>query len=137
MFLFFFKQKTAYGMRISDWSSDVCSSDLPRYRRPGAGQERGRRRARRRYRGRRGVPGRGRDDGLSLDHAAFGDRHARRGRPVAGRPGGARRGPYPRDRKSLVEGKGVSVRVAIGGSRIIKKKNNTKHRRTERRKTTK
>src|SRR3546814_7427560 len=27
---FFFKQKTAYGTRISDWSSDVCSSDLPR-----------------------------------------------------------------------------------------------------------
>src|SRR3546814_5056669 len=25
---FFFKQKTAYGVRISDWSSDVCSSDL-------------------------------------------------------------------------------------------------------------
>src|SRR3546814_2902179 len=31
---FFFKQKTAYDMRISDWSSDVCSSDLndPRFR---------------------------------------------------------------------------------------------------------
>src|SRR3546814_10513708 len=28
-FVFFFKQKTAYEMRISDWSSDVCSSDLP------------------------------------------------------------------------------------------------------------
>src|SRR3546814_7366152 len=28
MFIFFFKQKTAYEMRISDWSSDVCSSDL-------------------------------------------------------------------------------------------------------------
>src|SRR3546814_1420366 len=27
-FRFFFKQKTAYEMRISDWSSDVCSSDL-------------------------------------------------------------------------------------------------------------
>src|SRR3546814_3132439 len=27
---FFFKQKTAYEMRISDWSSDVCSSDLDR-----------------------------------------------------------------------------------------------------------
>src|SRR3546814_6673419 len=43
-YFFFFKQKTAYEMRISDWSSDVCSSDLlqehrtkgtgPRYRRP-------------------------------------------------------------------------------------------------------
>src|SRR3546814_2940405 len=28
MFVFFFKQKTAYEVRISDWSSDVCSSDL-------------------------------------------------------------------------------------------------------------
>src|SRR3546814_4277043 len=28
MFFFFFKQKSAYEMRISDWSSDVCSSDL-------------------------------------------------------------------------------------------------------------
>src|SRR3546814_3403165 len=27
--VFFFKQKTAYERRISDWSSDVCSSDLP------------------------------------------------------------------------------------------------------------
>src|SRR3546814_10096851 len=27
-FVFFFKQKTSYEMRISDWSSDVCSSDL-------------------------------------------------------------------------------------------------------------
>src|SRR3546814_7322246 len=29
LFFFFFKQRTAYEMRISDWSSDVCSSDLP------------------------------------------------------------------------------------------------------------
>src|SRR3546814_9888760 len=29
LYFFFFKQKTAYEMRISDWSSDVCSSDLP------------------------------------------------------------------------------------------------------------
>src|SRR3546814_19517234 len=32
MYVFFFKQKTAYEMRISDWSSDVCSSDLLRAR---------------------------------------------------------------------------------------------------------
>src|SRR3546814_8788324 len=31
MCVFFFKQKTAYEMRIRDWSSDVCSSDLPGY----------------------------------------------------------------------------------------------------------
>src|SRR3546814_2920740 len=36
---FFFKQKTAYEMRISDWSSDVCSSDL-RASRPGARKDR-------------------------------------------------------------------------------------------------
>src|SRR3546814_2279410 len=34
VFFFFFKQKTAYEMRISDWSSDVCSSDLPARRQP-------------------------------------------------------------------------------------------------------
>src|SRR3546814_7994455 len=31
LFVFLFKQKTAYEMRISDWSSDVCSSDLGGY----------------------------------------------------------------------------------------------------------
>src|SRR3546814_7773229 len=30
VYIFFFKQKTAYEVRISDWSSDVCSSDLSR-----------------------------------------------------------------------------------------------------------
>src|SRR3546814_1135365 len=34
VYFFFFKQKTAYEMRISDWSSDVCSSDLARSRTP-------------------------------------------------------------------------------------------------------
>src|SRR3546814_2594919 len=34
VFFFFFKQKTAYEMRISDWSSDVCSSDLPIEKKP-------------------------------------------------------------------------------------------------------
>src|SRR3546814_9764742 len=39
--MFFFKQKTAYEMRISDWSSDVCSSDLlERHRDSGHGQSR-------------------------------------------------------------------------------------------------
>src|SRR3546814_1306505 len=32
IYFFFFKQKTAYEMRISDWSSDVCSSDLRKER---------------------------------------------------------------------------------------------------------
>src|SRR3546814_1377275 len=31
MVFFFFKQKTAYELRISDWSSDVCSSDLKQH----------------------------------------------------------------------------------------------------------
>src|SRR3546814_1738284 len=38
-FIFFFKHKTAYEMLISDWSSDVCSSDLPAGLR--AGEKRG------------------------------------------------------------------------------------------------
>src|SRR3546814_6874918 len=38
VWFFFFKQKTAYEMRISDWSSDVCSSDLLRF--PGDGAPR-------------------------------------------------------------------------------------------------
>src|SRR3546814_5968482 len=37
LLFFFFKQKTAYEMRISDWSSDVCSSDL-NYGRKGCGE---------------------------------------------------------------------------------------------------
>src|SRR3546814_10298972 len=50
---FFFKQKTAYEMRISDWSSDVCSSDLRRYDAAARGwREPWRRRRRRRGRGR-------------------------------------------------------------------------------------
>src|SRR3546814_2443921 len=36
VYVFFFKQKTAYEMRISDWSSDVCSSDLGVMRRAAA-----------------------------------------------------------------------------------------------------
>src|SRR3546814_6129275 len=40
-FFFFFKQKTAYEMRISDWSSDVGSSDLLWFLRPLVGEGRG------------------------------------------------------------------------------------------------
>src|SRR3546814_9206924 len=36
MAVFFFKQKTAYEVRISDWSSDVCSSDLLGHYAPGS-----------------------------------------------------------------------------------------------------
>src|SRR3546814_1114252 len=45
LFFFFFKQKTAYEMRISDWSSDVCSSDLHRAREGRGLLRRGRRQA--------------------------------------------------------------------------------------------
>src|SRR3546814_8418130 len=38
-FVLFFKQKTAYEMRISDWSSDVCSSDLIRVKSDQTGVE--------------------------------------------------------------------------------------------------
>src|SRR3546814_17787415 len=102
-FFFFFKQKTAYELRISDWSSDVCSSDL----RPRAACRAG---ARRLGSGRR--------------------------RPAHGTVdrGGAARRPCPRpdddvprrvhtgDRKRVVVGKSVSVRVDLGGRRNIKKK---------------
>src|SRR3546814_9414874 len=40
VWFFFFKQKTAYEMRISDWSSDVCSSDLRLVDRPVIGIDR-------------------------------------------------------------------------------------------------
>src|SRR3546814_13910667 len=100
-------------MRISDWSSDVCSSDLdlarPRRGRRGAdlGQDTRRRRRTVRRRGaadyRRGAA----------------DRHPGRLRQPRDR-----RARLAIDRKSVVSGKSVSVRVDLGGRRIIKKKNN-------------
>src|SRR3546814_4752160 len=39
LLFFFFKQKTAYEMRISDWSSDVCSSDLANWDRSDRSQK--------------------------------------------------------------------------------------------------
>src|SRR3546814_11411151 len=110
-------------MRISDWSSDVCSSDLLRHLGRGEAFKR-RRQERRRH--------------LQICHPAR--RHRRR--PAAGardrgahRPGdggsgtrlsdacgrAGRDGPDG-DRKSVVEGKSVSVRVDLGGRRTIKKK---------------
>src|SRR3546814_13090279 len=95
MFFLFFKQKTAYDVRISDGSSDVCSSDLlavlgPAHR----GHELDAFDARQRILERLGDLG-------------FHDLGA-----------GAEIG----DRKSVVEGKSVSVRVDLGGRRIIKTK---------------
>src|SRR3546814_17364916 len=112
MLFFFFKHKTAYEMRISDWSSDVCSSDL-------AGLSPGR------------AEGRG--------HAAAG---ARAHRDAAGRGGSADGAPRRRrvsvrrpDRKSVVEGKSVAVSVDLGGRRIIKNKNTTTKQKSTQHKT--
>src|SRR3546814_18902508 len=107
----FFKQKTAYEMRISYWNSDVCSSDLREdsffgarffFVAPGAAE--------------RGV------ELVFVQRLfqAFGFHDVGMdGRPV-------REGI---DRKSVVSGKSVSVRVDLGGRRIINKiKHNYKSR---------
>src|SRR3546814_14196383 len=94
-------------MRISDWSSDVCSSDLV----VAVPQD-------------RHLAGRGRE------FVAFAplfprlviERHDHF---LEGKAGQLARQPAaqrPADRKSVVEGKSVSVRVDLGGRRIIKKK---------------
>src|SRR3546814_3146148 len=109
MCFFLFKQKTAYEMRISDWSSDVCSSDLA-----GAGR-----------RGRRPP-----QCGVGPPVPVRARRHGRAG-PV--RPGlaAAVRGAGaatavrvggPQDRKRGGSGKSWSVLVTLGGGRIITKK---------------
>src|SRR3546814_10223846 len=103
--LFLFKPKTAYEMRISDWSSDVCSSDLPVPWRHGA----------------RGRPGRG-TGRMGRVEPVPGVRRPR-GRAVAAlRRGGGGRRLARSDRKSVVSGKSVSVRVELGGRGILKKK---------------
>src|SRR3546814_14354088 len=113
MSFFFFKQNTAYELRISDWSSDVCSSDLrcsivippiPPTKSPATSAPRPR------------TP--------SAAAAALPSRsHSRSAPPLPPHP--ARVASRRTDRKSVVQGKSVSVRVALGGRRILKKKNNT------------
>src|SRR3546814_11545080 len=112
-FFFFFKQKTAYEMRISDWSSDVCSSDLNG------------RRAQRQWR--RQVH-QWRDQGRQPRAIDAQRLHRARHRLADGRHSGYglfRNGRHL-DRKSVVKGKSVSVRVDFGGRRIITKKNKLK-----------
>src|SRR3546814_5590025 len=99
---FFFKQKTAYEMRISDWSSDVCSSDLRGVQRQCRGREGAQCVYRRDARARAG----GGEDGRR--GSCGGDAEAAVGRADR------------EDRKSVVWGKGVSVRVDLGGCRILK-----------------
>src|SRR3546814_11436485 len=107
MFFFFFKQKTAYEMRISDWSSDVCSSDLVA--------------ARTRAILRRLL-------GIAENADARTGWQVRLLRTAGGKPEAGQDENRERqlgDRKSVVEGKSVSVRVDLGGRRIIKKKQET------------
>src|SRR3546814_10303861 len=59
---FFCKQKTEYEMRISDWSSDVCSSDLPEPDRDCHRREKGRRYHRRDFLGQPRAGGRARSE---------------------------------------------------------------------------
>src|SRR3546814_3253520 len=78
---FFFKQKTAYEMRISDWSSDVCSSDL----RPQRAEQLPVRRRRASERGgaagdRAACPGHARGPAPDRGAAAFGGDHRARAR---------------------------------------------------------
>src|SRR3546814_12858929 len=107
MLFFFFKQKTAYEMRISDWSSDVCSSDL----------------ARRQLRQRDGTVKRilvffgGSDTMNQTPKAVEAIKQLKRPDIAVDVVVG---GAY-QDRKSVVEGKSVSVRVDLGGRRSMKK----------------
>src|SRR3546814_20584639 len=106
-------------MRISDWSSDVCSSDLLLghlgYQRTKAGRTGSRYLARIVSRAARlivvAIGCRG--DSVPADSAGDG------GRRLSARGGAFR---VARDRKSVVSGKSVSVRVDLGGRRIIKTK---------------
>src|SRR3546814_18501821 len=89
-------------MRISDWSSDVCSSDLPHL----AGRQHQARFARGQ------VPAVARHAACRLQQLRLAPRQRR--------SDGARH--LRQDRKSVVEGKSMSVRVDLGGRRIITKK---------------
>src|SRR3546814_13269848 len=130
-FIFFFKQKTAYEMRISDWSSDVCSSDLPcpslravsslpslraegEAIHPSACAGRGLLR--------RCAP---RNDGEVVQHeSSSAGLGIIRGVARIATDGTRYRsfGQTSGDRKSVVLGQSVSVRVDLGGRSIIKKK---------------
>src|SRR3546814_17395064 len=96
-------------MRISDWSSDVCSSDLSRHRR-----------LRAEIRPVSSLPANSRLPDRSRTDAS-GTQNVASARPHRPRTRTACRRAVP-DRKSVVSGKRVSVRVDLGGRRFIKKK---------------
>src|SRR3546814_12712710 len=126
-FVFFFKQKPEYEMRISDWSSDVCSSDRdhgsgrhPGARLPGPDPCRDARSCPRDY------DGAGRRQSYGMGDVSARARSWTRGEMADNRDASS----GASDRKSVVEGKSVSVSVDLGGRRIIKKKNYRKKKRT-------
>src|SRR3546814_15780114 len=112
-YFFLLKQNTAYDVRISDWSSDVCSSDLRGPRR-GAGED-------------RTDAAAGTAPAPVVPDPRQGPCEARRDRvrdqrgALRARPAG-RGDPGRQDQKRAVWGKSVSVRVDLGGRRHIKKK---------------
>src|SRR3546814_16130892 len=107
--MLFFKQKTAYEMRISDWSSDVCSSD-PAHRRRGGSCRRRRPRA-----------PEGRTSFQPVSSSSVAASRDRRCRECGDKE----------DRKSVVEGKRVSVRVDLDGRRIMQKQRTSTQRVTQ------
>src|SRR3546814_18776343 len=127
-FIFVFKQKTAYEMRISDWSSDVCSSDLERLHEHAREFDEARIARRDELRRRaRLEPGAAIGD-LAGDHRAPHPKRAHdlglvEHRLLSGI--GQRHRAVHLDRTSVREGKGGSVRVDRGGSRSNKKKKKT------------
>src|SRR3546814_16491735 len=117
-------------MRISDWSSDVCSSDLPKWpREPAPGFppllcQASQRRQNQAPRLRLGTAP------LLRAPPTLDRQPSKPSRPSAFPP---KFNPVrilfcPRDRKSVVSGKSVSVRVDLGGRRINKKKKKQKKR---------
>src|SRR3546814_16553930 len=119
-YIFFFKQKTAYEMRISDWSSDVCSSDLPDGRittplitdMPAVGKTPTMLQQDIKLQLSQYIT----DPIVSVIVTSFNSTFSQQVRIV-----GATEKPASIDRKSVVSGKMGSVRVDRGGRRIIKK----------------
>src|SRR3546814_20096845 len=111
-------------MRISDWSSDVCSSDLDRSLAdaPEGGGPIRAGHARLHAQPRQGARGH-EDDGAFArgeeDREGTGDLRS----AVGEAPGGAR---LRKDRKSVVSGKSVALRLEFGGCRYLQKKNHHK-----------
>src|SRR3546814_16583444 len=123
-YFFFFKQKTAYEMRISDWSSDVCSSDLNAATKPTAiiavSSELSCARAFHRSRT------------VAPSIVVMARKNENSAAVLRSTPSNSAPRMVAPDRRSVVQGKSVSVRVDLGGRRLIKKK--TQVRQKKRRK---